>query len=160
LYETSNFVQFSGHKSPQNPSTGIAGYYGYGLGLDLGVYGDGYFQIGHEGDLSPFTSQMTFHPSLGLGIFTAANGPGYIGRIEDKQLTLHNEIMDILMGKSSVENKISSSGFRAFEKMTPRKTKLNKTFTWNNTKEKLDPATLAGTYGHPYEGTECYKMYN
>jgi hypothetical protein len=125
------------------------GGYAYGLALTLGFW-EGFQRFAHDGDLSPFTSRLTFYPQLGLGIFTATNGPGLLPP-EVGHSALHDQIVATLIGRTT-DGVVSSSH------SSKRDRKVGKgRMSVPDSKVQIsevgwEPQSLVGIYGHPYEG--------
>jgi len=152
LYETSNYMEIFTGRNPEDPNeTILYRMYGYGLGLNLGVTRDGYREIGHGGDLSPFTGQLTFLPSQGYGVYIVTNGPGN-PPITDGYLQLQDQLFDILRGIKTVDHYHSTNNHsKTVSEVKPNATVVERIKTANNN-SRIEPENLVGTYGHPVEG--------
>lgn len=142
VYRASNSVPFPG--LPYNDV--IQGDFGYGLALDLGLFGN-LFRVGHVGDLSPFTSRMTFYPEVGLGLFTAINGPGPLPATSD-HLHLHNQLTQLILdGVQPSTSRLHKNSCSEHKSIVPKSVRDHE-----GHHQRIQSEALVGVYGHPYEG--------
>jgi hypothetical protein len=90
VHKVSNILPFAGDVPISD------GDLGYALGLEWGVF-QGNTRLGHNGNLPPFTSRMTFYPGLGLGLYTTTNGMA----TWQMHIPVHKAIMELLANYTS-----------------------------------------------------------